>query len=78
MISKHNKENILYITKKLGNSSDIVIRNINNISYIFLDSVSSDDKISDFLNKSINNIKSINNLFNKLEKTIYSSNVSIN
>lgn len=77
MISKHNKENILYITKKLGNSSDIVVRNINNISYIFLDSVSSDDKISDFLNKSINNIKCINNLFNELEKTIYSSNVSI-
>ena len=41
------------IKEKFGNSSDIVTRSINNISYIYLESVSSDDKISDFLNKSI-------------------------
>jgi len=75
-ISKNNKENINYIKEKFGNSSDIVIRDINDISYIFLDSVSSDDKIGEFLNKCIDNINSFNNLFNTLKNSIYSSNVS--
>ena len=43
-----------------GKSSDIVTRQIEKknykVGYIFLESVSSDDKISDFLNKAIINI----------------------
>ena len=64
------------IKKKLGNSSDIVERQINNITYIYLESVSSDDKISNFLNKSITNIKNFNDLLNKLENTIYNSHIT--
>ena len=53
--------NIDTIFKKIkemnGNSSDIATRiiekNKNRIGYIFLESVSSDDKISNFLNKGI-------------------------
>lgn len=63
------------IEKNLGNSSDIVKRQINNISYIYLESVSSDDKISNFLNKSITNIKSINDLFNEVKNNIYNSHI---
>lgn len=64
------------IKSNLGNSSDIVERKINNIYYIYLESVSSDDKISDFLNKSITNIDSIDNLFNKLKNNIYNSHIT--
>lgn len=77
MISKNINENIEYIKNKFGNSSDIQTRTINNITYIFLDSVSSDDKISDFLVKSISNNKSIFNIFNILKNNIYNSNLSI-
>lgn len=41
------------ICNTLGNSSDIVIREYKNYTYIYLESVSSDDKISDFLNKGL-------------------------
>lgn len=64
------------IKKKLGNSSDIVERQINNITYIYLESVSSDDKISNFLNKSITNMKNFDDLLNKLENTIYNSHIT--
>lgn len=64
------------IKKNLGNSSDIVERQINNITYIYLESVSSDDKISNFLNKSITNIKNFDDLLNKLENTIYNSHIT--
>ena len=47
------------IKKELNNSTDISSRIINNknkkIGYIFLESVASDDKISDFLVKSLTN-----------------------
>ena len=44
------QEQIKTIKENLGNSSDIITRDINNnISYIYLESVSSDDKISNFL-----------------------------
>ncbi len=65
------------IKENLGNSSDIVERNINKISYIYLESVSSDDKISDFLNKSIINITNINQLSLHLKDNLYNSHVEI-
>lgn len=68
---------IKIIKQNFGNSSDIVERKINNITYIFLESVSSDDKISNFLNKSITKIESTNRLFNELNNKIYNSNIKI-
>ena len=83
-ISKNIDTNINNIKKIYGNSSDLKDRKIKinkkNISYIYLESLSSDDKISDFLVKNISSlVKSINvfkDLFNKLENTIYNSNLS--
>lgn len=63
------------IKEKLGNSSDIVERKINNISYIYLESVASDDKISDFLNKSIINITAFEDLLDTLKNHIYNSHI---
>ena len=65
------------IKSNLGNSNDIVERKINNIAYIFLESVSSDDKISDFLNKSITKTNDINNLLTYLKNNIYNSHITI-
>lgn len=76
-ISKNIEKNISYIKNIFGNSSDIQVRNINNITYIFLASVSSDDKISNFLVKSISDNKTIFNIFNNLKNNIYNSNLSI-
>ena len=43
------------IKKTYGNSSDVVSRNLvvckKNVSYVYLESVASNDKISDFLMK---------------------------
>lgn len=85
-ISKDLNKNIKKIQESYGNSGDLVTRTINiknkKIAYIYLDSVSSDDKISDFLMKNIsdivkdNNINLFNNLFKRLENTIYNSNLS--
>ena len=73
-----NNAQIENIKQELGNSSDIVTREINNnISYIYLESVSSDDKISNFLLKSITNIKTIDNLFIFLKNNIYNSHIEI-
>jgi len=67
------------IKKQLNNSADISSRIINiknkKIGYIFLESVSSDDKISDFLVKALTNTK-INlfeNISKELKNTIYNS-----
>ena len=54
----NNIETIFKTIKKMnGNSGDIATRIItkkkNRVGYIFLESVSSDDKISNFLNKGI-------------------------
>ena len=68
--------NIKLIINTLGNSSDIVHRKINNINYIYLESVSSDDKVSDFLNKSITNITYTNDLFKYLKNNIYNSHIT--
>ena len=65
-----------YIKDKFGNSSDIITRKINlkdnEILYVYLESVSSDDKISNFLMKDINkyikNNKSIKQPLIKLLK----------
>lgn len=71
------------IKKQLKNSCDISSRilKINNkkIAYIFLESVSSDDKISDFLVKSLNKIKTnlFENLVTELKNNIYNSKISI-
>lgn len=64
------------IKNKYGNSSDIVTRiiekNNKKIGYVYLESVSSDDKISNFLNKSIVNLEK-NKLFTSLYTTISNS-----
>ena len=70
-------KNIDMIKKNLGNSSDIVIRNLENISYIYLESVSSDDKISNFLLKSITKLINIDNLLDELKSNIYNSHIEI-
>lgn len=81
--------NIDILIKKIlddnKNSCDINYRVLNfknkKIGYIFLESVSSDDKISDFLVKSLNKDflkKSLfNNLFSEIKNTIFNSKVKI-
>lgn len=65
-----------------GNSSDISTRiiekNKNRIGYMFLESVSSDDKISNFLNKGIidnNKKKLFDNFYNYIKNSIFNSNM---
>ena len=65
-----------------GNSGDIVTRiidkNKQRIGYIFLESVSSDDKISDFLNKGIigsDKKKVFKSFFNLIKNSIFNSNM---
>lgn len=65
-----------------GKSSDIVTRVIekdkNRIGYIYLESVSSDDKISDFLNKAIINIdkkRFFESFYELVENSIFNSNM---
>ncbi len=65
------------IQNNLGNSPDIVVRDIGSISYIYLESVSSDDKISDFINKSIVSINDIDNLFNYVKNNLFNSHIKI-
>ena len=65
-----------------GNSSDIVTRiiykNKIRVGYIYLESVSSDDKISDFLNKSIVNMdkkRVFDSFYNLVKNSIFNSNM---
>lgn len=65
-----------------GNSSDIVTRiiekNKNRVGYIFLESVSSDDKISNFLNKGIiesDKKKFFDSFYNSMKNSIFNSNM---
>ena len=78
-IYKNINKNIDYIKNINHNSSDIVSRVINNngirIGYIYLESVASDDKVSEFLNKGIIG-KDISNITNNLENNIYNSHIS--
>lgn len=76
------------IIKSNNNSPDFNTRiiNINNkkVGYCFYESVSSDDKISNFINKSLVNIINnsnivdnlINNIFNKINNTLYNSKIT--
>ena len=71
------------IKENNGNSSDIITRIIkkgcNKVGYIYLESVSSDDKISDFLNKAIirlNKFKLFDSLYAQLQNSIFSSNIN--
>lgn len=84
-----NKINLIIdkIKKMNGNSCDITTRTFKlknaNVAYIYLESVSSDDKISDFLSRSISSdikYKKINifeNIFNYLTNTIPSSKMQV-
>lgn len=75
------------IKKEYGNSSDLVFRKIKiknkQLMYVYLESVSSDDKVSDFLMKDVSDYvknKKLNlfdNLFTSLENSIYNSHLSI-
>ena len=86
-IKKKIEKNFKIIKEELGNSSDIVDRIIHikkeKIGYIYLESVSSDDKISDFFMKDVssyvkNRKKSFfEELFDSLENTIPNSHLKI-
>lgn len=84
MIDSNLDNNLKRIQKDYGGSKDIVIRKLKikgkNIAYLFLESVSSDDKISNFTMKSINlDIKRtsyFNSLFSSLENNLVNSKVS--
>lgn len=80
MLSKSVMESIGYLKKINSNSGDIITRviekNNTKIGYIYLESVSSDDKVSEFLNKSIINIKDFSSLFKELENRIYNSHIT--
>lgn len=77
-IFKHIQENFNYILKINNNSSDIVTRYLSKkIGYIFLESVSSDDKISEFLNQAIIENISQNKPFKNIKNKLYNSNIKI-
>ena len=75
-IHKNVKKNIEIIKNINHNSSDLVsrliIKNNMQIGYIYLESVTSDDKVSNFLNKSIINCR---NIIYNLKNNIYNSNI---
>lgn len=84
-------KNIKDIEKQIkdcyGNSSDLVFRKIKiknkQILYVYLESVSSDDKVSDFFMKDVSDyvknkkVSFFENLFTSLENTIPNSHLSI-
>ncbi len=71
-----NKERIKTIKEKLGNSSDIVVREVNEtLTYLYLESVSSDDKISNFLLKSIVSYKKVEDILKLLQENIFNSHI---
>ena len=71
-----NKKRIKSIKEQMGYSSDIVEREINNkLSYVYLESVSSDDKISNFLLKSITRYEKVEDLLKELKSNIYNSHI---
>lgn len=82
----HNDINKVFdtIKKTNGNSSDIVTRIIEKngyrVGYIYLESVSSDDKISDFLNKSIitmNKKKPFTSFIKLIKNSVFNSNMKL-
>ena len=84
MLIDNNIEKIFRKVRNFnGNSSDIVTRVIEKngykIGYIYLESVSSDDKVSDFLNKSIVNMNKkrlFTSFYNLVKNSIFSSNLN--
>lgn len=80
------EKNFETLNKMNGKSSDIVTRiiekNSRKIGYIYLESVSSDDKISDFLNKAIINMdrkRPFDSFYDLIRNSIFNSKVkSIN
>ena len=84
-IKKKIKDNFKIIEEKYGQSNDIVKRNIKfqkkDIGYIYLESVSSDDKISNFFMKDIlfntKRIVTIKDIFNFLKNSIPNSHTEI-
>ena len=85
MIDQNINDVIKHIKNLNGNSSDIVDRTINikkkKICYIYLESVSSDDKVSDFFMKYIDNylkkIIAFEDLFENLKNSIPNSHIGI-
>lgn len=83
-ISNNIDKNIKKIKQDYGQSGDLVTRTIKykdiSILYVYLESVSSDDKVSDFLVQNISSIikgkNAFNNIFEYLKNTIYNSNLS--
>ena len=86
-IEKTASENIEIIKLAIGNSPDFYSRTIKigkkQISYVYFESVSSDDKISDFIMKNISEDVKYNktttfftDLFTRLENTIPNSKLS--
>ena len=76
-LSTNNKINIKKLEHINGKSPDLVIRTLNKkISYAFFESVSSDNKISDFLNKALININFyFDNVYNRIKNNLYNSKV---
>ncbi len=71
-----NKKRIKIIKEQMGNSSDIIEREISKkLTYVYLESVSSDDKISNFLLKSIVHYENVEDLFKELKSNIYNSHI---
>lgn len=75
------------IKQEYGNSSDLVFRKINiknkSLLFVYLESVSSDDKVSDFLMKDLSDyvknkkLKSFDDIFECLKNSIYNSHLFV-
>jgi len=84
LLYKDIKKNIDTIKKEFGNTPEIILRNLKKgktkISYIYFESVGSDDKVSNFLMKSINKTDSKNmftSIFDFLNNNIANSHLTI-
>jgi len=79
-LDKSIKKTFNNLKEMCGYSSDIVVRIINkDIGYIYFESVSSDDKVSDFLTKSIIKLNKKNifsTVYTLVKNNIYNSNMS--
>lgn len=86
-LNKNVDDVLEYISTRLGNSSEIVKRTIEiknkKIGYVYLESVSSDDKVSNFFMKDVSDyvkkkkISFFDTLFDSLENSIPNSHLNI-
>lgn len=86
-IDKRINDAFKHINEITGNSSDIVTRVIKigqkKVGYVYLESVSSDDKISDFLVRGLSwdakntNVNLFDHMFSTLENTIINSKMNV-